>query len=191
MSSERSDRDLEFQRLFERFYRPVARFFVNRGFDLEDSRDMAQETFASIYNGLDGFRQESSEETWLFKIAANTWRNALRKRAAVKRDADETSLDELLVVGWDPGDADSLDARDPLAASLGEERSRMLRKAIDELPAEMRRCVLLRVAQDMKYREIAAIMQISIQTVKSQLYQARERLRTSLGDYFDELDRGS
>jgi DNA-directed RNA polymerase specialized sigma24 family protein len=46
----------------------------------------------------------------------------------------------------------------------------------------MRRCLALRVEQDLKYREIASVMRLSIDTVKAHLFQARQRLKETLGD---------
>jgi RNA polymerase sigma-70 factor (ECF subfamily) len=65
----------------------------------------------------------------------------------------------------------------------GEQRA-VLRQALAELPPKMRRCVLLRIDQDLKYREIAALLRVSIETVKSQLSQARDRLEAEVGRYF-------
>jgi DNA-directed RNA polymerase specialized sigma24 family protein len=48
----------------------------------------------------------------------------------------------------------------------------------------MRRCVVLRVDYDLKYKDIAALMRISIETVKAHLFQARKQLKAKLGDYF-------
>ena len=48
----------------------------------------------------------------------------------------------------------------------------------------MRRCLVLRVYQEMKYREIAALLRLSPETVKVHLFQARKRLREELGPYF-------
>ena len=52
------------------------------------------------------------------------------------------------------------------------------------LPAQMRRCVELRVHQDLRYKEIADLMQVSIDTVKAHLYQARQQLKGKLSGYF-------
>src|SRR6185295_123541 len=69
----------------------------------------------------------------------------------------------------------------PLAGLLADEQVGRLRQALQDLPPQMRRCVLLRIDQNLKYREIAGVMQISIDTVKSQLSQARDRLGRELG----------
>jgi len=180
-----------FDELFERYYRPVSYFFANRGFSPEECRDLAQETFLGAYRGFERFRGEASVETWLFKIAGNIWRNALRSLSAEKRDAPEVSLGGLAEEGREIADDEpgrAAKEHHPLDAALADERVRLLRRAVGELPAKMRRCLLLRIDQDMKYREIAAVMQISIQTVKSQLFQAKERLKEELSDHFPELD---
>ncbi len=180
----------DFEHLFERYYRPVNYFFANRGFSNDECRDLTQETFLGVYKGIRRFRRDASVETWLFTIAGNIWRNALRSRSAEKRDAQEISLAGLIDEGGQiAGDqASGSEALGPLNDALAEERVRCLREAMAELPAQMRRCILLRVDQDMKYREIAAVMQISVDTVKSQLFQARERLKEKLAKLFAELE---
>lgn len=180
------DREQHFQRLFDRYYRPITRFFRNRGFDAEQALDLAQETFIGVYRGVDRFRHESSEETWLFKIAKNIWRNEIRSTRAEKRSGHETSLEWLLEQGVEPTDIERSFQLSALEGCLGHERSRLLYEAMEGLPPQMRRCIVLRVAHDLKYREIAELMQISIQTVRSQLFQARSRLRDSLWEYFDD-----
>ena len=52
----------------------------------------------------------------------------------------------------------------------------------------MRRCVELRLYQDLRYREIAVALDISIETVKAHLHQAKSHLKAKLGDYFGLLD---
>lgn len=189
------DRDEAFSRLFQRYYRPVAHFFLNRGFSLEESRDLAQETFLRAYKGIEGFRNESRIETWLFRIANHIGLNARRYRRADKRGQEEISLEEAWERGLpvfsrsQPGHSvPPSQSRSQLEAVLAQERTRKLREAMAELPPKMRRCVLLRVDQGLKYREIAAVTQVSIQTVKAQIYQARKQLEEKLGDYFEELE---
>lgn len=180
--------DLEerFQQIFEQHYRVVVSFFTRRGFSAEESRDLAQDTFLRVYKGMEGFEHRSRVDTWLFQIATNLYRNTLRGQSAQKRWAPEVSLDALPVEepiaeglpDWSPGELS------PLASMLTKERERILREALDGMPAQMRRCVLLRVDQDLKYREIAELMRVSIETVKAHLYQARQHLKDKLAPYF-------
>lgn len=167
------------EELFRRYYRPVVAFFQNKGFSTEESRDLAQETFLRVYRYRERFRGESSEVTWLFQIASNLYKNTLRGLQAQKRDAEEVSLEST-----DVKDPESED--DALELMLAGERSRLLREALEELPPQMKKAVMLRVTNDMKYREIADEMDVSIETVKAHLYQARQHLRDRLSDYFTD-----
>lgn len=170
--------------LFRRYERPVVAFFLRRGFSLEESRDLAQETFLRVFKNMDSFRGESAVETWLFQIAANLYKNTLRSLQTKKRDAQELPLEstEEVVVEWKSKESDAL------GTILTEERSQRLRAALKDLPPQMRQAVFLRVDGDLKYREIAEVMHVSIETVKAHLYQARQHLRDRLGDYFTDRE---
>jgi RNA polymerase sigma-70 factor (ECF subfamily) len=166
--------------LFQRYYRPIVAFFMRRGFSVEESKDLTQETFFRLYKNRGVFRGESSPATWLFQVANNLYKNTLRGRSALKREAPEVSLSA-------PDDEDAAhsieDRSDPLGDILTEERARLLREALSELPPQMRRCVQLRTESNLKYREIAVLMSLSIETVKAHLYQARQHLRNKLAGY--------
>lgn len=177
-------REESFQLLFDRFYWPLLRFFEGRGFSTEEGQDLVQETFLRAHRGIDGFRGEARWGHWLFRIAANTAVKALRHRAAAKRAAPTVSWEE-------EGEAEappSGEAPAPLRRLLDRERKELLSRAIDGLPAQMRRCVRLRVFQDLDYEEIAGLLQISSSTVKVQLFKARKRLQVELEDLFTGFD---
>jgi RNA polymerase sigma-70 factor (ECF subfamily) len=168
-----------FRALFDRFYGPLFRFFQKRGFSTEESQDLIQETFLRVYVGIADFRGESRGVHWLFRIAANTALKAVRHRTAAKRAGESVPLD-----GEEAGSEGSA----PLRQLLDKERKERLAEAIERLPAQMRRCVRLRVLQDLDYGEIAEILQISPSTVKVQLFKARKRLQMELGDSLGGLD---
>ncbi|HBL26053.1 MAG TPA: hypothetical protein DD490_04375 [Acidobacteria bacterium] len=186
--------DDEFRCLFARYFQPVFAFFLRRGFSREESRDLTQETFLRVYRGIGRFRGDASFQTWLFQIATNIWRNEVRQRMAEKREGFEVSLEAEMEKGHSvpashrlPGESSPSGALEGLLAS---ERARKMREAVGALPPQMRRCVLLRIEQNLKYREIASAMQISIETVKSQISQARDRLGMELNRYFGPADQG-
>lgn len=186
-------REEDFQRIFEHFYHPIAGFFSRRGFSPDECRDLAQETFLRAYKSRKGYRSEAAVKTWIFTIATNIYRNEIRSRRAEKRSADEISLEEALEQGRpvfaraSPPDGGG-ETGDALEELLVDERVRLLRDALEGLPPRMRRCVRLSLDHDLKYREIAVILQISEDTVKAQLFQARQRLHETLGEYFDGVD---
>ncbi len=181
-----------FQHLHDQFHRLLFWFFAKRGFKHEDCHDLTQETFLRVYRGIGGLRENARFKSWLFEIAANIWRNALRDRFADKRNAPEVSLDaspdghaairieaEVPRGPQSPGPLELVERREQLEA---------LRGAIAELPSQMRRCVLLRLDQDRGYREIAVLLRVSVDTVKSHLHQAQGRLRSKLAERFDVPD---
>lgn len=189
------ERGEEFADLYQEYGAAISYFFARRGFSPEDSRDLMQETFLNAYRGLSRFRDDAELKTWLLRIAANVWKNALRSRQAVKRSAARTiPLEGLLLDGDVPAvrreELPGATEADPLDRVLREETRRMLRDAVAELPHRMRRCVELRISRGLKYREIATIMQVSVDTVKTQLHQARQRLKDDLDAHFSVGDDG-
>lgn len=162
-----------FRLLCDYFHRPLYHFFSKRGFPAQDCLDLTQETFLGIYRGIGTFRRDARFETWLFKVATNAFRKRLRWGTADKRAGEEVPLDAEPPGGTVPGEE-----------MFERERARLLREAIERLPEQMRKCLILRVYHEMKYREIATVLRLSPETVKVHLFQARKRLQEELGDYF-------
>lgn len=179
-----------FHWLFERHYAQILRFFRRKGFDREDCRDLTQETFVSVYKGVGDLRQPEQFESWLFAIAHNVWCSSIESRTAQKRAATLLPLEG----EGESGDRPPLAARladsgaDPLTVALEKEKLEKLREALQRLPKQMRRCAQLRVVHDLSYLEIAALMCISVNTVKAHLHQAQQALRAQLSSYFEELN---
>jgi len=178
--------------LYYLFRRRIFSFFAARGFSSDECADLTQETFIRVFLGIGGLHSAPRFATWLFEIAANIYRNELRRRGAGKRDALEESIEDLVqpeAVGRsDALAALSSKAPDPLDGTLRRERLESLRLELDLLPPQMRRCVYLRLYQDLKYREIAALMNISIETVKAHLHQAQKRLRVAFSHPPDDAE---
>jgi len=183
----RVDSEQAFRQLFRRFYPALIGFFVRRGFSEEESRDLAQESFIGVFRGIERFRGQVRFEHWLFQIAANVWRNELRRRSTTKRGGkqlapkiDDPSAERV-------HDATASKSPNPLRAVLDQERLTMVRSAMRGLPAQMRRCLLLRSTAEMSYREIAETLRLSVPTVKTHLAEGRRRLRLQLSEEFGDL----
>lgn len=183
-------REENFRLLHERYYARLFRFFRNKQLPPEDCRDLIQKVFISVYKGLSGFRHDSHFETWLFKIALNSYVSEIEHRRAAKRDGVEVPIvDERPDEGAGPvsyGIAD--DRADPAVELLEREKLEKMREAMNELPEQMRRCVQLRIAKELSYQEIASVMGISINTVKAHLHQSQKVLREKLSKYFGALE---
>lgn len=179
-----ASRDQAFRRLFDLYAPRLYHFFTRRGFPHQECRDLTQETFLGIYRGMGTYRRDASFETWLFKIATNAYRKRLRWGAADKRGAQEVPLED-----QDGGPMERIAATDvpaPGEEVLRKERSRLLRQAIDRLPEQMRKCLVLRIDQELRYREIAVLLRLSPETVKVHLLKARRKLQEELGPYFQD-----
>jgi RNA polymerase sigma-70 factor (ECF subfamily) len=190
---ERIQAGIDYQRsceeLHRMFQRRVHGFFKARGFSGDDCRDLTQETFKTAFSRIGSLLLADRFPRWLFEIADGLYRNELRRRGAA-HDAFEESLEELV----DKGPRDKPDALaalsskapDPLEDALRREQLESLRAELGRLPPQMRRCVYLRLYHDLKYREIAEVMRVSIETVKAYLHQAQKRLAVAFSARPDE-----
>jgi RNA polymerase sigma-70 factor (ECF subfamily) len=191
---ERIQAGIDYQRSCEELHRlyrgRVHRFFAAHGFSPEECRDLTQETFIRVFSSIGGLLLADRFPRWLYEIAGNVYRNELRRRGAAKRDVFEESL-EGLVESRAEGRADAFSALssgapDPQQGALRRERLASLRFELGRLPPQMRRCVYLRLYQDLKYREIADVLRVSIETVKAHLHQAQKRLTVTFADRLDD-----
>lgn len=187
-----SGRDRQFGRLYEAYFKRVCFFYLRQGLSSPAAEELTQEAFLSVYKGLEGFRAEASYETWIFRIVRNKLKNYYRHNAAQMRDAPEVPISALQEnLEESLRTPRSRPPRSPESSLLSREREQLLYSALSELPPKMREVLTLRLQGDLKYQEIADRLQISIDTVKSHIFQAREKLRHSVGDYFEfDLDSG-
>lgn len=170
-----------FEGLFNLYYGPVRRFLSRRGRSEPDRSDLVQETFVRLYRALSAFRGDSSFDAWLFTIAMNVERQHRRSQATLKRSGKPQSPPEIGEPSDEGEDRESgrhlaADDPDPLAAALSNEQRALLRRAVEELPPQQRRSLILRVYYDLSYEETAALLRISVSTVKSHLNQARMKI---------------
>jgi RNA polymerase sigma-70 factor (ECF subfamily) len=173
-----------FERLHERFHPRLFRYFFRKGIEPALCEELTQEVFVRVLTNLQGFERRSRFARWLFQIARRLYASEIRRTRTDMRSAFEVPLQE-------EHDTEDEDERRPAPALAGKERNpeeeaqhheevAALRKALATLPPQMRTCVLLRLYQDLKYREIAETLHVSIDTVKSQIGNAKIRLRKIL-----------
>jgi RNA polymerase sigma-70 factor (ECF subfamily) len=177
-----------FEVIYRRYFPSTFRFFANRPALREEAEDLAQAALFRAYEKIGLYRPEAdaSFAAWLRTIAENVWKNAVRERLAVKRVAPGEPAEPAVDGG---AAADARDERpDPEAALLAHERTRVLQAAIESLPPGMRQCTELRLFADLKYQEIASITGIGLNSVRSQLFEARQRLKPVLDHYFQGAD---
>jgi len=184
------DCEKNFQILFERYYRPVRQFFARRVFSPEDCQDLTQDTLFRVYKGLRAFRWEAEFETWLLRIAFNTYQKWLGRRINAENVIPRVSIDSADDLDWLVSDEywpmRPPDPTTPEEELLHRERQQALDQAIAELPERTGQCLRLRLwggDRGLKNREIAVVMRIAPGTVGALLAQAREKLKQKLEDY--------
>lgn len=153
-----------FDVLYARHADPVCAFLRRMVGQRELAEDLLQTTFLSMVRSRGRYQPGTSVRSWLFTIAANGARDALRRsrvRAAVARQegAGDAHADPVLP--------------DPAAA-------RALQEALDELPPDQREAVLLHKMHDLSFPEIAEILGISTSAAKVRAHRGYERLRSRL-----------
>jgi len=131
-----------------------------------EAEEVTQEVFVKVYGSLQGFGFRSSFKTWLYKVTMNSALNAYNKRAReLGRRAD---YDE----------AGSTAAVEPIADSDidAQETEKRVQQLLDTLTPEHRAVIVLRELEGLSYEEMAAALQININTVRTRLKRAREAL---------------
>ena len=153
---------------FELIYKATAGFVYNIAhrvvYNAQDAEEVTQEVFLTVYRKLKDFRLESSLKTWIYRIAVNCAINHSKKGAREKERQVEYqgNLNPWQLLNGSPADK-----------HRNKEVVDMLLKVLNP---DQRICVVLRSIEGLSYREIARTMRISINTVRSRLKRAREKL---------------
>jgi RNA polymerase sigma-70 factor (ECF subfamily) len=149
-----------FNLLIRQWERPIYNFILRMIGDRDEAMDLCQDSFMKAYRELSTLKDRDRFSSWLYRIAHNTCYSKLRK------DQGKTFV-EL--------QPETQSSRTPIESRLAVE------KALLQLPEDQREAVVLKVYQNLKFDEIAAIQGAPISTVKSRLYMGFEKLRSILG----------
>ncbi|MCB1034291.1 MAG: RNA polymerase sigma factor, partial [Acidobacteria bacterium] len=167
---------------FRRLHWPIFHFFRHWGLSREECEELLQETFLQAFKSYESFRSESELDTWVHGIAKNVLKRHFRDRRAAKRSAEKVvPLDFSAEGEWPAAQGgSSAPFENPLQATIDRQTKLQVRAAVSELSDEQRRCVFLRLDQDLRYREIADLQKIPLNRVKFLLFQARSHLKRRL-----------
>ena len=148
-----------FEELFQRYRNPIYGFFRRRLSNVARAEDMAQETFVVILRGTERYEARAKFRTYLYAIALKLLWTERRKQV---REARASEDPEELPQAGDP------------SAGL------WIREALTRLDADHREVLMLREYEQLSYEEIAALLKIPINTVRSRLFRARGELKALL-----------
>lgn len=139
----------------------------------EDADDVLQNTWVKVWNALDTFRQESQLYTWLYRIATREAITFLKK-ARLHSVVSFEDYDRLM--------ANRIAADDYFS---GDQLQLALQKAIAQLPPKQKAVFTLRYFQEMKYEEIAQILDTSVGSLKTSYHYAAEKVADYLKKNID------
>ena len=167
-----------FGQLVERNRRAVYRAAFAALGSAEDAEDVAQDTFVTVYEKLQGFRGDSAFRTWLLAIA---WRKALDRRRSVTRWLRLT----VTRVGGDGEEQDLVERMPDMQRSQEEglaasELQHAVKRLIATLPRKLRDALLLAGSGDYTYEQIGSMLEIPLGTVKWRIAEARRLLKKKL-----------
>lgn len=143
----------------------------------EDAKDMAQEALIRIYKSIKAFKEQSSFSTWLYRIVTNVCLDELRKRKNVRTVSADGTIET------EDGEMHlevCIDSETPETVYEKRERKELIVNTIGELNEEHRSVIVLRDIQGFSYEEIAAMLDLSLGTVKSRINRARQALKDKL-----------
>jgi RNA polymerase sigma-70 factor (ECF subfamily) len=145
--------------------------------DPDDAADLTQEAFIRLFRALPQYNGESRFTTWLYRLVVNLGRDELRRRGRQVPVAvpDETQEHDPVA-----SVADEDRWNDPALALESHELRDQVRQALGELEEHYRMVLTLYYFEDLKYHDIAEILGIPLNTVKSHIRRGKERLAALL-----------
>ena len=150
--------------IVEKYKRPLFAFILRMIDNHATAEDIFQETWLRVIRHIRGFRGDSRFSTWLFQIALNLCRNAIRKKSRRFVPLEE---------------AESIAVEPRVDAERIFEAERV-RKVVASLPRKMREVIVLRYYHDLSEMEISEIVGSPVGTIKSRIYRAHIIIRQKM-----------
>jgi len=168
-----------FDELFRRHRDAAYRIAYRLLGNAEDALDVVQESFIHVLRGIGSFRGQSSFRTWLFRIvthAALDWRRCRAVRSAASLDAESSPEPAATCAASCGGER----RRSPTAEAVAADLKEAINKALMNVSEKNRVALVLYALEGMSYQEVAEALGISVGTVMSRIFNARQRLRELL-----------
>lgn len=173
-----------FEILLGRHRKAVYNFILRFVGDRETAEDLLQETFMRVIKGADAYKRQAKFTTWLYTIARNLCVDQTRRR----KHRRHASLDAPMDTSDDSGSLMDVIAGSELASdrkSVNKELFATMQRAIASLSEEQREVFLMREFLDLPFKQIAEVVGVPENTVKSRMRYALEKLRLELDEYKD------
>lgn len=146
----------------------------------EDAEDLSQEVFIEVHNSISKFKGDSQLYTWIYRIAVTKSLELLRKRKTKKRFAFVTSI-----FSNEEHELEISDFHHPGIEAENSERSKILFAAINKLAENQRIAFTLSQVENLSYKEISEVMNVSVSSVESLIFRAKSNLKKLLRTYYE------
>jgi RNA polymerase sigma-70 factor (ECF subfamily) len=177
-------RQTAFDVLIERYQRRAVSVAYRLLGNLHDALEVCQESFIRAYRNLDSLEDGRRFGSWLLRIVTNLSLNFRRDRAVERQrvSLEDCILDEHHTRSERVADAPHSDER-PGAELAAEELRSAVQAAIADLPEQQQTALVLFSFEQLPQKEVASIMECSVEAVKWHVFQARKKLREQLAEY--------
>jgi RNA polymerase sigma-70 factor, ECF subfamily len=170
--------DYAFQILVGRYQHKLVNYLNSLVHDYEVAVDLAQEAFIRVFRNASRYRGDYQFSTWIYRIATNLAIDEMRRRERKGR----FFFRNVVALFTDDGKPVPLPdlSQSPEISLDRKEKLACLRKAIDSLPEIFKVAFVLKEIEELSYEEIAAVLDLSMGTVKSRIHRAKLLLREKL-----------
>lgn len=159
-----------FDTLVRKYYRSIYQFCYRRlNGDADTAADITQDVFLKLLENIQAVRMLGKFQNYLLTIAVNTCNNYFKKEKPAYVDLETLEM------------VDETDSS--LEKVIRKESRNAVRRAVNELPDYQKEVIILRFYYDLKIKEIAAITNANVPTVKSRLQQGLKKLQRYLADF--------
>lgn len=167
-----------FKRLVETHQKLVVNTCFGMVHNREDAEDIAQDVFIEVYRNIQKFRADSKLSTWLYRIAVNRSLNHIRD--SKKNKWFHSFEEEVAAKSKTLMQLESSKADQPEWELENKQRAIILHEAINSLPKNQKVAFTLSKYEELSYREIAEVMELSVSSVESLLFRAKKSLQKKL-----------
>ena len=178
---------MAFSYLVKQYQKIILNVSLNILHNLEDAEDVTQEVFISASQAIRNFKGESKISTWLYRIAMMKSLEHIRKHKTQKRFAFVISLFQNEEKPIDVGDKSH--SSHPGVILENKQRTQILFQAIEKLPEKQRISFVLNKLEGLSYEEVGSVMQLSLSSIESLIFRAKQNLRTLLENYYDQNEK--
>ncbi len=144
--------------LYERYKRPLFNFYLRFGVARDSSQDLTQQVFYRIIHYRQSYKDGYEFKTWIYRIARNIYHDYLKEQSHNHKDLNENI---------DLAEEENYD----------DEQYLLIQKALKKIPQEYQDVLRLSRYEDLKYEEIANVLNISVSLVKVRVHRGLKQLK--------------